>query len=80
VQHRGTAVAQTRQLHLCGGLTHSRIGLYHVLQGDDGQTVSMDVWAQTAQCLKGMLFQPGCTSGTFRDNISSYLVCMPFAS
>jgi len=52
---------KARQFSLRAGLTSQGVGLYGLLQCDDGQTVHMDVRTPTAQCLKESLFPPGCT-------------------
>ena len=34
----------------------------------------MDLWAETTPCLKGVLFQPGCTSGGTHNHFLLYAI------
>src|SRR5690348_10684939 len=52
-------------VHLGQAFASSHIGLSPVLQCDDGQTLSMDLWAETTPRLKESLFLAGCTSRSF---------------
>src|SRR5688500_8308183 len=58
----------------CGVRASPGVGPYCVLQCHDGQTVQLDIWAQTPQCLKESGFAPGCT----REDSNTYysLSCM----
>src|SRR5215471_831318 len=80
VQYFGAEVAQARQFHLGRGFASPRARLYPVLQCHDGQTLSMDLWAETALCLKESLLLPRCTRLPFLPirvrGIFSYLLAM----
>ena len=47
-----------------GGFASPRVRFCDVFPCHDGHTFSMDLWAETTPCLKGMCVLPGCTSVT----------------
>src|SRR5262245_46934623 len=53
--------------HWRGRFIRPRMGFCTLFQCHDGQTFSMDLWAETAPCLKGVLFLPGCIAVSIRS-------------
>ena len=70
VQYFGAEAPEAGQFHLGGGFTSSRVGFCRVFQHYNGQTFSMDLWAEAAPCLKGVLFLPSCTSSNEWDRVT----------
>jgi hypothetical protein len=66
VPYCGAEAPEACQFHLGGGLTSLRVGCCRVFHHHNGQTFSMDLWAEAAPCLKDVLFLPSCTRGEFK--------------
>src|SRR5262249_53889733 len=62
VQYLGAKAREACQFHLGRGFASSRVGFCRVFQYYNGQTLSMDLRAETSLCLKGALFPPNSTS------------------
>jgi hypothetical protein len=60
VQYWGAEGTHARQWPLRRGGAGPPTGLDPVLQGHDGPPLYMDVWTETALCLKGRVFLPSC--------------------